>query len=145
MLLRFCAGLILLLSGSDFLGQVEPPGCLSYEPAVVYIHGTLVRKTFPGPPGYEDIRKGDRAETSWFLNLASPICVNQDKSEPDLNPENKNIRRVQLVLDAEAYDRYKPLLGQQVVAKGMLFGSRTGHHHTPVLLTVTHIERAPSR
>jgi hypothetical protein len=77
--------------------------------------------------------------------LASPICVNQDKSEPDLNPENKNIRRVQLVLDAEAYDRYKPLLGQQVVAKGMLFGSRTGHHHTPVLLTVTHIERAPSR
>jgi hypothetical protein len=145
MLLRFCAGLILLLSGSNFLGQVEPPGCLSYEPAVVFIHGTLTRKTLPGPPNYEDIREGDAAETSWFLKLDRPICVNEDKSEPDLNPGQKNIRRVQLVFDAEACDTYKVLLGQPVVARGTLFGSHTGHHHTPVLLTVTHIERAHSK
>jgi hypothetical protein len=145
MLLRFCAGLVLLLSGSSFPGQVEPPGCLSYEPVVVYIHGTLTRKTFPGPPNYEDVRKGDAVETSWLLKLASPICVNEDKSEPDLDPSQKNIRAVQLVLNAEAYDTYKALLGQPVVARGTLSGSHTGHHHTPVLLTVTHIERAHSK
>ena len=141
MLLRFWAGLILLLSRTDFLGQLTPAGCLSYEPAVVHIHGTLIRETFPGPPNYENIRKGDAAETSWFLKLESSICVNEDKSEPELNPSQKNIRRVQLVLEAEAYDKYKALLGQRVVATGTLFGSHTGHHRTPVLLTVNSLER----
>jgi hypothetical protein len=141
MLPRFCVGLILLLSGSDFWGQLAPAGCLSYEPVVVHVHGTLIRKTFPGPPNYEDIRKGDAAETFWFLRLGSPICVNEDKSEPELNPSQKDIRRVQLVLEAGAYDKYKALLGQRVVATGTLFGSHTGHHHTPVLLTVNSLER----
>ena len=52
------------------VAQIEPAGCRSYEPAVVALHGTLVRKTFAGPPNYHDIRKGDEAETYWLLNLA---------------------------------------------------------------------------
>jgi hypothetical protein len=110
--------------------------CLSYEPAVVTLRGTLVRKTFPGPPNYEDIRKGDRAEVFWLLDLDSPICVNEGKSEPGLNPEAKNIRRVQLVVEAETYKRYKGLVGKKVIATGTLFEGFNGHHHTPVLLMV---------
>jgi hypothetical protein len=67
--------------------------------------------------------------------------VSQDQSNPDLNPGQKNVRRVQLVLDQTAYERYKALLGRKVVATGSLFGANTGHHHTPVLLTVTCIDQ----
>jgi hypothetical protein len=135
------AAFFLLFSSLGCLAQLEPSGCRSYEPAVVALHGTLVRKTFAGPPNYEDIRKGDAAETYWLLNLDSPICVDEDKTDPDLNPAQKNIRRVQLVLDPKAYEQFKALLGKRVVATGSLFGAHTGHHHTPVLLTVTSLEQ----
>lgn len=120
---------------------MEPAGCLSYEPTVVSLHGVLHRKTVPGPPNYESLKKGDRPETYWFVNLDSPICVNEDKSEPDLNPARKDIRRVQLALDPQAYEQHKNLLGKKVVASGTLFAAITGHHHhTPVLLTVTYLD-----
>jgi len=97
-------------------------------------------RPFGGPPNYHDIRKGDEAETYWLLNLDSPICVNEDKAEPDLNQAQKNVRRVQLVLDQGAYEEFKAQLGSRVVATGSLFGAHTGHHHTPVLLRVNSLE-----
>jgi hypothetical protein len=142
-MLRFLVGFILAMLPTLSFGQVELAGCKSYEPAVVSLHGTLIRKTLAGPPNYADIRHGDRAETFLFLNLDRPICVDEDKSEPDLNPKQTNIRRVQLVLfGTGAYDKYKALVGKRVVAAGTLFGWHTGHHHTPVLLTVNNIEQA---
>jgi uncharacterized protein DUF4431 len=110
--------------------------CLRYEPTVVTLRGTLVRKTFPGPPGYESIAQGDRPETYWILHLSQPLCVEQDKEEPRLNPEQKNIRAVQLVVDPNLYEKQKGLIGKAVIVTGTLFGSHTGHHHTAVLLNV---------
>jgi len=107
------------------VAQIEPAGCRSYKPAVVALHGTLVRKTFAGPPNYHDIRKGDEAETYWLLNLDSPICWNEDKAEPGLNQAQKNVRGVQLVLEQGAYEESKALLGSRVVATGSLFGAHT--------------------
>jgi hypothetical protein len=124
------------------VAQIEPPGCSSYEPAVVALHGTLIRRTFAGPPNYTDIQKGDQPETYFLLNLDSPICVNEDKSSPELYPLQKDVHRVQLVLDEQAYERFKMLLGKRVVATGSLFGAHTGHHHTSILLTVTSLEKA---
>ena len=123
-----------------FLGQSKSTSqCLSYEPSVVTLSGTLVRKTFPGPPNYENIQKGDSVETSWFVELAKPICVDEDRNAPDLNPARIDIHAVQLVLKPEMYEKYKSLVGKQVRVTGTLFGEYTGHHHTPVLLTVTTI------
>jgi len=115
--------------------------CLSYEPTVVKLQGTLARKTYPGPPNYEDVRKGDRPESSWFVVLSHPVCVDEDKESPDLNPAHQNIRSVQLVLTQEAYKKYKGLIGKRVIATGTLFGEHTGHHHTPVLLIVGRMEQ----
>ena len=115
--------------------------CLSYDPSAVRITGVLVRETFPGPPGYESVRRGDQPETYWFLNVSPPLCLNEDKTEPDLNPALKDIRRIQLVfLDQTLYMKYKGLVGKRTVATGTLFGAHTGHHHAPVLLTVAGLE-----
>jgi hypothetical protein len=116
--------------------------CLSYAPEVVMVVGTLTPKTFPGPPNYESIRNGDRAETDWLVELHSPVCVTEDKADPDLNPSQDRVIEMQLVLDPAAYKTYKRLIGRDVIVSGTLFGAHTGHHHTPVLVTVKSIEIA---
>jgi hypothetical protein len=132
--------LLLLLSPALCLAQVELSGCRSYEPTIVALHRTLIRKAYAGPPNYSDIRKGDKAETYWLLNLDSPICMSLDASEPKLNPSLKDVRKVQLVLDQESHDNFEGLLGKRIVATGSMFGGHSGHHHTPVLLTVKSLE-----
>jgi hypothetical protein len=131
------AGLLILFSTTYSVGQtgISVP-CLSYEPAVVKITGSLERKTVPGPPNYESVRNGDRPETYWFVKLSTPVCVGEDEKEPDLNPAKKGVGSIQLVLSPDAYAAYKELVGKRVVVSGTLFGATTGHHHSPVLLTV---------
>ena len=94
MSLRYLAGLAFLLFLTQGFAQVATASCLSYEPAVVTVQGKLVRKTFPGPPNYKDIRTGDEVETNWYLALDSPICVNEDTAEPNLNPAKNYVRQL---------------------------------------------------
>jgi hypothetical protein len=118
--------------------------CLSYGPIVVKLEGTLISKTYPGPPEYESIRKGDRPETYWLLALSRPVCVNRDEIDPDIDPAQKNIRRIQLVfLTTKFYDRDQWLLGKRVVAAGTLYGGTTIHHKTRVLLQVQTLAPQP--
>jgi hypothetical protein len=131
------AGLLILFSTIFSLGQTGTSvPCLLYEPAVVKIAGSLERKTVPGPPNYKSVRNGDRPETYWFVKLSRPVCVREDEKEPDLNPAQKRVGSIQLDLSPEAYAAYKELVGKGVVVSGTLFGAVTGHHHTPVLMTV---------
>ena len=122
------------------LAQMQVTGCKSYEPAVVELDGRLVRKTFAGPPNYQDVHKGDEPETVWLLKLDSPICVDQDTKQPDLNPAQQKVRSVQLVLNKEDSERAKSLSGKRVQVAGTLFAAHTGHHHTSVLLTITYLD-----
>ena len=122
----------------------SPPACLSYEPSLVQLRGTIVRKTFPGRPNYESTKQGDEAETYWLLVLSKPICTAEDKSSPDLNPAQQDIQQIQLVFpDANAYKTYRELVGKKISASGTLFGAHTAHHHTPVLLTVQTLSKTP--
>jgi hypothetical protein len=145
---RICASsgiiaLALLAFTASSVGQTTPQSeCLSYEPTVVTISGTLVRKTFPGPPNYDSVKKGDRRETGWFLDLPENVCVKVDRAEPDLNPKQSGIHGIQLVLQPRQCAQYKSLVGKRVIATGTLFGEHTAHHHTPVLLTVRTLEDA---
>jgi hypothetical protein len=135
-----------LLCSGPLCAQQESSSsrCLSYEPALVNVGGTLISKTFAGPPNYESVRNGDRAETSWLIELHSPVCVSGDKAGPDLNPSQDRVTEIQLVLTPEEYQTYKGMVGREVIARGTLFGAHTGHHHTPVLLTAKSIEPAKS-
>lgn len=124
------------------MGQAKPrAGCLSYEPVVVTLRGKLVRKTFPGPPNYQSIHRGDTPETAWILELSTPACVNPDPVQPDLNPALDDVRSVQLVFrgEVEVKEQHN-LWGKTVIIKGTLFGAHTGHHHADAILTIVSIE-----
>jgi hypothetical protein len=133
--------MLAIISGTCVGQSKATSQCFAYEPYVIKLKGSLLRKTFPGPPNYEDIHKGDQPETGWYLQLPKAICVAQDKHEPDLNPARKNIKTVQLVISGPLYKKYSSLVGKQVTATGTLFGAVSGHHHTPVLLTVSDLSR----
>ena len=133
---------IFVLSNHSFAQTPPKSACLSYEPSVVKLTGTLVREIFPGPPDYASVQHGDKPEVYWLLNLAKPICVDEDTAEPGLNPAHKDIRAMQLVISAAFYKKYKNLVGHQVVVTGTLFGEHTAHHKTPVLLTISSLAKA---
>lgn len=141
-LLNLMVGALTCFGVSFAQQSTTSSGCLSYEPTMVKVSGTLIQKTFPGPPNYESVRKGDKAEVDWLVELRSPVCVTEDKADPDLNPSQDRIHELQLVLSPEAFKDYRNLMGRDVVAQGTLFGAHTGHHHTPVLLTVSSIKPA---
>ena len=115
--------------------HVAQATCLRYEPDTVAVTGTLVRKTFPGPPNYESVQGGDAPETGFYLELNPPACTvaSRDSMDTDDTTE-RDVRLIQLVLDAGGYARLRPLLGRSVTLRGSLFHSFTGHHHATLLL-----------
>ena len=136
--------LIAILLLPIFQTQVSssPQQCLSYEPATVSLKGIIKRHSFPGPPNFESVKKGDQPEQVWVLHLSSPICVS---ASSDFEAQS-NISDLQLVLTEgqKQYDRYRSLLGNRVEVTGTMFQASTGHHHTKVLLIVNGIKRQPA-
>ena len=133
---------VALLSPVWVSAHSEPAGdCLTYGPTIVTLEGTLVRKTFPGPPNYESIPNGDKPETYWLIRLNAPLCVREDPKDPDVNREQKDLRLIQLVIDPSFYSSHSNLIEKKVLATGTLFGGASGHHHTTVLLNVSTLVR----
>ena len=105
--------------------------CIRYGIDTVQLAGRLSRETFPGPPNYESVRRGDTPETGFYLTLTAPVCTMEDSTR-DLD----SITKLQLVLDSAGYARLRPSLGRTATVRGTLFGAATGHHHTPALVQV---------
>ena len=117
--------------------QIET--CLSYVPSVSVLSGVINNADFPGPPNYESIAKGDKRETFWILKLDRSVCVS-NKGNDLTNIAESGMVQMQLVLSAKQYELYRDVLSKSVVVRGTLFHSHTGHHHTPVLISVQSIE-----
>lgn len=110
---------------------------LEYEPRTVTLTGKIVSKIFPGPPNYEDIRKGDKPEKVFLLKLDSPISVRMKPSNPTLYPAERNVREVQLWgYYPQIYKQLLQMVGKRVVVTGRLSHSITGHHRTRILMEV---------
>ena len=108
--------------------------CLTYT-GRVELAGVLASRTYPGPPNYDSIARGDRAETAWLLRLDRPACVAaQADDQTGFNVAVASVRAIQLVVTPEQLQRYRGRMGQRVALSGTLFGAHTGHHRTPVLL-----------
>jgi len=126
---------------SDAEGQNE--ACFDGEPTVVKIVGVFYRKTFPGPPNYESVEKGDTPETQWILKLDNPICVNGTLQEEFWKKwVIRDVKEVTLVFFQKGmYRKYEPLMQKKVVVTGTLWEANTGHHRTPILITVKEISK----
>lgn len=119
-----------------------PPtaACLSHS-GRQSLDGVLVARTFAGPPNFESVKDGDRPERYWLLRLPKPICVADDPSDPDMGAGAQSVREIQLMLKAEDFARYRPLLGKVVTADGDFMSAISGHHHTPILLRNVTLKR----
>jgi hypothetical protein len=110
--------------------------CLQYEPTTVALVGELRSATFPGPPNYRSIARGDYPESVFILTLDRAICVSGDPSSSLNSESHSKLTEVQLVV---ARDKVRSALGKRIRASGTLFGAHNGHHRTPVLLQVSAI------
>jgi hypothetical protein len=88
--------------------------CFDYGPTSLI--GRLAQQTFPGPPDYEDVTRGDAAQIIWVLLLDEPECVSGD---PRGLPQ-RLVREIELVLEAPQYAQWQPLLGKRVLVLGEL-------------------------
>jgi hypothetical protein len=113
--------------------------CLRYEPAQVSLVGELVAKAVPGPPNYTSVARGDLPETVHLLVLETPICVTGDRASQQNSRGETGVAEVQLVAKQ---GRLRSLVGKRVRATGTLSSAQSGHHRTPVLLTVKAIRAA---
>ena len=136
---------LLFLLASIGCGSTQPStvaSCIELKQARSFrFEGVLTRRIFPGPPNYENVRKGDRPEPAYILRLQKPVCLAGDDF---INP-NRQVDRVQIFPDdlGEAkplWEALRKLIGKSVVVEGTKpFGAHTGHHHAPLLLPITKI------
>jgi hypothetical protein len=142
-----CLSIVLLLVAAGVQrGQEKSPqdiqkaDCLSYETDGVKLSGRIIRKTFPGPPNFESVKRGDAREVTWILHLAKPVCVKPARQDT-FNEAEVGVSEVHLVLSGSQYRRFRGLVGKRpVVITGNLFHSFTGHHHARVLMSVSTAE-----
>ena len=130
--------LLLIIALLSTMSGAVAAQCLEYGPAIVNLSGTLVRQTFPGPPNYANIKRGDKPERYLILKLRKPICV-EVADHFDIHEEGQT--QIQLVLEPKQYKQFRKLIGQKVKATGQLFHAHTGHHHKPLLLTTNEIRK----
>jgi hypothetical protein len=104
-------------------------------------------KLFPGPPEYASVKKGDRADYCWILELdedsylfAAQASVNKDFAlDVDTILKRANAKEVMLSLEEEMKQLYQGYLGKSVSVEGYLFHAHTAHHYTLMLLDVKQI------
>ncbi|HGM6754482.1 TPA: HNH endonuclease [Serratia marcescens] len=99
-----------------------------YEGQIITLSGFVWREAFPGPPNYESFET-DTIETYWMLVLAEPISLFVNNIETEETIKIENIRKLQLCVNNEFYEKNKNIVRNNVELTGKLFMSMTGHHH----------------
>jgi len=107
--------------------------CLAYEPANVTLTGEIEMRKLPGPPNYSSVARGDRPENVYFVVLEKPVCVSADPTSRRNTRSHAGVEEVQLVISAVDASA---AVGKRMRLSGKLSGAQSGHHRTPVVITV---------
>ena len=141
--LRFLS-IVVLLSATSWPGSVAAD-CLQY--GVVSVTGRLVQQTYPGPPDYASVTKGDEARVIWILQLDRGVCVaGAESSYPSAYSE----REIQLVLGTDQYTQaaqyapYRHLLGKRINVTGRLMAGGA-RYEKRFVIAPKEIKRARTR
>jgi hypothetical protein len=138
------AALIFAIAGFRWLPSLNAAEtCLRYEPAGVEVSGKVVLRTFFGPPNYGENPGTDTRETQGLLELDSAICTTSSGSK-DPNAEDERDQRVVTLIPTLSGLDLAAYAGERVRVKGSLSHAQTGHHRTPLLMTVAKITRLGS-
>lgn len=132
---------VLTVAAAIALASRGPPGqhaCVHYEPTVVTLEGTLVRRA-PSPPAAAG------ADTALLLAVSPPLCVTPDSASADADrrPES-GLREVQLAIGpAAVWAELKAIRGTRLQVTGELFHAVPGRRPA-VLLWVIHLNAPPA-
>jgi hypothetical protein len=104
----------------EAIGPPPPPVATGPDP--VLLRARPVRR----PPPREQV---------WVLTLPKPVCV---RADPDdlINTSERNIRKLQLVVDGSLEQGFRQLAKRRVVVRGQLFHATTRRHYLPILVNV---------
>lgn len=131
---------VLTVAAAIALASRGPPGqhaCVHYEPTVVTLEGTLVRRA-PSAPAEAG------ADTALLLAVSPPLCVTPDSASADADrrPES-GLREVQLAIGpAAVWAELKAIRGTRLQVTGELFHAVPGRRPA-VLLWVVHLSAPP--
>jgi len=128
---------VLLLAPPIFAGNK----ILYYEPKIVTLSGIVKFETFPGPPNYDNIYEGDKAEAYPFLLLDHPIDVflDQNFGDDDIDVPEKNVKIIQVVVTKNtSWTKLKSK--KHICITGTLYHCNTIHHKSRVLISEQHTE-----
>jgi hypothetical protein len=102
----------------------------------VTIGGTLIMRTYAGPPNYQSIQRGDSPERVRILRLDKSVCLYPLANDRD-NEIKLNVDEVQLIFLEPNFPRELPIDSlQPIFVTGQFFSAQSGHQHTPALLEV---------
>ena len=106
--------------------------------------GRLEHAILPGPPGYEDVRRGDRPLSVFRLYLDQPVCV---WAHDDEFLANIMTDRIHLIFGEQQnlFNIARTLIGKRVTVNGVDgYGAFNGYHKAPMLISVTRIAAVPA-
>jgi hypothetical protein len=128
------------------LGQRRAANKASREPVYkcdtdgVQLQGTIIARTFYGPPGFGETPAKDAREEALLLKLSRPITVEpvegaKAKDSASLNTF-KHVREVQLFVNSTQTAEARKMVGLNVVALGTLHEAVAPTEHTDVSMDV---------
>ena len=108
--------------------------CLKFSPVEVHLSGKLEARTYPGPPNYESVGAGERAERAFILVLPEPVCVGADLKSVDNIEAQAGIREIHV---RWFNGDLATLIGRAVIVRGRLSTATMAHDRTTVVLDAT--------
>jgi hypothetical protein len=130
-----CLNLVLsvLMIPASFASDKE---CWNESKACV-VSGTLETRVYPGPPEYEDIKKGDAKEEGLYLKLDHPLTIHFKDWDKSGAPATESISLMHIAGEFDVVRFYKLAEMKKkprITIKGKIFESFNAHHHTHFLL-----------
>lgn len=115
--------------GPDFIGPMlpAPPGD---APQMTIVDPALLRA--------KPVKRPPATETVWVLMLQPNICVESDPTDK-INPTEKRVAKIQLVIDKNDDSAMRALQKKQVLIQGQLFHAVSRGQYLPVLINVATI------
>ena len=119
-------------------------GYLPLEPNIVELQGKMLKVMKYGPPNYGENPESDAKYEIPIILLGKPIRIKGDPASVVHKADLTNVSFVQLIYLGTSAKEYWRYTDQNIVVTGTMFRAQTGHHYTPVVMTVKTI-RAVSK